>query len=127
MWRFAKQGDGNPFVEISSDGALAEWFERDGPNLLFLNDPYCPISGHASREVARLPGPIGLIDVAEGPRLSEEIARRTGVRHESPQIILLHHGRAVWSASHFAVTHDRIREAMAATDLPGTAAPPEKP
>lgn len=41
-----------------------------------------------------------LVDArAEGPQ-SRLIAARTGIRHESPQVIILRCGAVVWSASH---------------------------
>jgi len=46
--------------------------------------------------------------------LSDEVARRLGVRHETPQVILVRDGRAVWSASHFRVTAAAVDQALAA-------------
>jgi bacillithiol system protein YtxJ len=45
--------------------------------------------------------------------LAAELARRTGVRHESPQVLLLRGGRAAWSASHAAVTAEAVERALA--------------
>jgi bacillithiol system protein YtxJ len=112
MWRWTRQAEPDPVVEIGTDADLADWLGREGANLLFLNDPFCPISGHAYREVSRLPAPIGLLDVAAAPHLSAAVEARTGVRHESPQILLLRDGRVIWTASHFRVTADGVREAL---------------
>ncbi len=50
-----------------------------------------------------------LVDVrAERPQ-SQRIAARTGVRHESPQLIILRRGSVLWSASHDDITADAIR------------------
>jgi bacillithiol system protein YtxJ len=50
-----------------------------------------------------------LVDVrAERPQ-SQLIAARAGVRHESPQIIILRRGSAVWSASHGDITAGAIQ------------------
>jgi bacillithiol system protein YtxJ len=49
-----------------------------------------------------------LVDVRAERPLSQQIAARTGVRHESPQVIILRHGAAVWSASHDEITAGAI-------------------
>ncbi len=54
--------------------------------------------------------PVFLVDVLGSRPLSQALAARLGVRHESPQVILLHAGIAAWHASHSAVTADAIRE-----------------
>jgi bacillithiol system protein YtxJ len=51
--------------------------------------------------------------VREDRPLSLAVAERTGVAHESPQVILLSGGRACWHASHRAVTAAALRQACA--------------
>jgi bacillithiol system protein YtxJ len=46
--------------------------------------------------------------VREDRALSQAIAERTGVRHESPQVICLVGGRAVAHASHYDITVERL-------------------
>ena len=111
VWR--NDVDDAAFVEVNDEAALTSWLERQEPSLLLLHDPYCPISGAAYREAAQLPAPIGLVDVAASPGLSKLVETRTGIRHESPQIILLRDGVPFWSASHYQVTGSRITEALA--------------
>ncbi len=113
MWR--EDANDDAFVPIESEVALASWLERPGPTLVLLHDPYCPISRAAQRDVSRLAEPIALIDVAAAPELSEVIEERTGIRHESPQIILLRDGAPVWSASHYRVTESGVTDAIAKT------------
>jgi bacillithiol system protein YtxJ len=57
---------------------------------------------------------IWLVDVQRSQDLSREIERRTGIRHESPQVILLSHGRPRWSASHRHITASAIQHALRA-------------
>lgn len=100
------------FAPISDADALARWFRRPGVGVLLLHDPGCPISTCAYREVAQIGGEVALADVRAAPALADEVERRTGLRHESPQAIVLRDGRAVWSAAHFAVTSDAIVAAL---------------
>jgi len=48
------------------------------------------------------------VDVRAHRPLSQAIAARTEVTHESPQVLLLRRGVPRWHASHFAVTADAI-------------------
>lgn len=57
--------------------------------------------------------PVYLVDVIADRDLARQVADGTGVRHESPQVILLHAGLAVWDASHFAVSCQRLERALA--------------
>ena len=96
----------DPFTAVTDLDALEQLFARSqtGPVILFQHDPYCPISRGAYRRLAQLPGAIPLVDVAHARALGQAIALRTGIRHESPQVLVLYHGEAVWSASHWAIT-----------------------
>jgi bacillithiol system protein YtxJ len=44
--------------------------------------------------------------------VSDRIAEDTGVRHESPQLLILQDGDAVFDASHHRVKADRVREQL---------------
>ena len=99
---------------------MTEALSGSGATVLFLDDPFCPISAHARREMRRTAIPARVVDVARRPNLSRAIEERTGIRHESPQVIVLASGRQIWSASHFGITADAVARAVAiAEDLPG--------
>ena len=44
--------------------------------------------------------------------VSDAVATRLNVRHETPQALLIQEGRVVWEASHFRVTADTIKDAI---------------
>jgi len=54
--------------------------------------------------------PVYLVRVVEDRPVSDYIAERTGVRHESPQVIVLRAGKVRWHASHGGVTGAAIAE-----------------
>jgi len=87
--------------------------------LIYKHSPYCGMSRRAVQEVKRFietnPGvPVYMVDVVRDRALSQEIATRLGVRHESPQVIVVVDGAAAWDASHGAITaHALAREAGA--------------
>lgn len=53
-----------------------------------------------------------LFDVVGMRALSSYIAQKTGVRHQSPQIILLHNGSPFWAASHGDVRLVNLQDAV---------------
>lgn len=104
-----------PFTTIRTSTLFEHFLAQSAtaPLLVLLHDPGCRSSARAYRELSQLAGPIPLIDVSRAHLLSRMIEQRTGVQHESPQVILLHHGRAVWSASHGAITAAAVQQALA--------------
>ncbi len=59
-----------------------------------------------------MPGKVVLIDVRRFSQLGREVAVRTGVRHESPQVIVLRDGVAVWAADHQDIATAEIEEVL---------------
>lgn len=102
------------FTPLTDEAALDQLVERSQaePVLLFKHDPVCSISVVAYYELKRLDGEIPMIDVKRGGYISRLVAAQTGVKHESPQVILLRNGAAVWSASHFAITAESVQRAI---------------
>jgi bacillithiol system protein YtxJ len=95
------------------EAAIAESLDR--PVLLFKHSRTCGISCEALDELrahlaTRRIADAGykMITVQSHRSVSDSVARRLGIRHETPQAILLRHGRPVWSASHFRITAAEI-------------------
>jgi bacillithiol system protein YtxJ len=53
-----------------------------------------------------------MITVQSHRQVSDRAAERLGVRHETPQAILIRDGRPVWKASHFMITAEALSEAV---------------
>ena len=91
------------------------------PLLLFKHSHTCGISAEALDElVAHLNGGAAnaedvMLTVQTHRELSDEISRKLGIRHETPQALLISNGRVVWSASHFRVTAHAVEGALATT------------
>lgn len=106
------------FARVEEAQELDELFARtnDAPVVIFKHSATCPISSHAYREMTRLAPDlkerVRLIVVQTARDLSNDVARRTGVRHESPQAIIIRGGEAVWSASHYDITAQDVTEAL---------------
>lgn len=93
---------------------LAGLFEATSgeSRVIFMHDPYCPVSADACEEMEGVPGGSWVVDVSRQHDLKKEVARLTGVRHESPQVFVVRDGEAVWHASHYAITRDAVAAAM---------------
>jgi bacillithiol system protein YtxJ len=86
--------------------------------LLFKHSPTCHVSTAAWEEYERFTGAhpelaTGWIQVVRERALSQAVAARTGIRHESPQAILFVERRPVWNASHMAISFATLQEALA--------------
>ena len=96
------------------EAAIQESAER--PVLLFKHSRQCGVScealdelhSHIGRNAGR--AVYKMITVQTHRPLSDAAARRLGIRHETPQAILLKGGKPVWNASHFRITADRLDE-----------------
>ena len=112
MAQASKQDAG--FEELTEIGALDSLLERsrEAPVVLFKHSLTCPISAFAYGEMSRLAPDVArataLVIVQRARAVSSEISARTGVRHESPQAIILRNGVAVWSASHYDITAEAV-------------------
>jgi bacillithiol system protein YtxJ len=101
------------FQQISGLDRLAETLERSQAEtvVLFNHDPWCPISARAYDQVSSVALDVVLIDVSRERIVTRELAQRTGVRHESPQVIVLRDGQVIWSASHHRITREALEQA----------------
>ncbi|MFT5143795.1 MAG: bacillithiol system protein YtxJ [Rhodothermales bacterium] len=85
------------------------------PVLLFKHSSSCGVSFFARREVQLLgddsdPSVFEIV-VQKSRDLSNHVADHFGIRHASPQAILVRDRKAVWNASHGGITTDSLRSA----------------
>ncbi len=53
------------------------------------------------------------LDLKQYRTLSNEIAERFNVAHESPQILLIRKGECIYDASHFDISVEELKETLA--------------
>jgi bacillithiol system protein YtxJ len=104
---------------IDSEAALQEIQEKSAQQkvLIFKHSTRCAISATALDRLQRkwsdekaggiVPYFLDLISYRE---LSNEIARRYQIQHESPQVLLIEQGRCVYNASHMGISFDEIAQ-----------------
>jgi len=105
------------FVDVTGTPGLDELLARSNnePVVLFKHSTSCPISAHAHREMEKFTdADVNLVIVQRARDVSRLIEQRMGVRHESPQALVLRNGGVVWNASHYDVTADAVRQAVEA-------------
>ena len=115
-----------PITSIDDlDRIVTESAER--PVLLFKHSRSCGTSAEAYDQLlehlsdqATDQATYAVVTVQTHRDVSDAAAARLGVRHQSPQALLIRGGRVVWSASHFRVTARAIADAVtaAATTTP---------
>jgi thioredoxin 1 len=108
-----------PAQQAAAEQEAARLLASEQPLLLFKHSRTCPIShaAHAQLEHFRRAHPtvaVRLVVVQDERPLSQAIAAATGVRHESPQALVLHRGGVAWHASHGAISASRLATAFGA-------------
>jgi bacillithiol system protein YtxJ len=104
----------NHLVKITETTELDDLVERSRqkPVVIFKHSLTCPISASAFGQMKNYEGEVALVEVQRARGLSAEIENRLGVRHESPQVIVLRNGQVVWDASHFKITSGAVADAV---------------
>ena len=103
--------------DITSDSEIDSALQSN-MTVIFKNSTACPVSATARREFRKFAESCGdsiqlyMVDVIAKRQLSEEVAERTGIRHESPQILVLKSGTVTWHGSHWQVTKKNIQSAI---------------
>jgi bacillithiol system protein YtxJ len=106
-------------IELQQYEDLEQLLERSNtdPILIFKHSTQCPVSAAAYDEFLEFAKnaantECGVVLVIENRSISNTIESKLGVRHESPQAIVVEKGRIRWSASHWAITSDALSKAM---------------
>ena len=103
--------------QITSPETIEEAFGADKA-FIFKNSTVCPVSRAArgqfetfvksdSRGIEKY-----MVNVIENRLLSIDIAERTGIRHQSPQLIYLEKGEPKWNMAHFEIKAENIEDAL---------------
>ena len=100
----------NHFVPVADRADLDQVFVESGeePVVLFKHDFACHFSANAYRELAAVPGEVSLIDVERQKGLVDEVVSRTGIEHQSPQVIELRNGQPIYPASHWDISGEEV-------------------
>ncbi len=98
---------------VTLDNIIEDSF--NSPQVIFKHSTSCPISGMAKR---RLEGGWDLdlspyyLDLISYRSISNAIEDKLSVRHESPQIILVKNGKAIYNESHLDISASSLQESL---------------
>jgi bacillithiol system protein YtxJ len=98
-----------------------EELNKPGDFIIFKHSPRCSISNMAydryQRFQSNLPKdvPTFLVNVITDRELSQLIAGKYGIQHESPQVLYVRNGTCIYAASHSAIDPRIISESVTAS------------
>ncbi|MFY8003319.1 MAG: bacillithiol system redox-active protein YtxJ [Chitinophagaceae bacterium] len=86
------------------------------PQVIFKHSRTCSISGMALARLERSKEPQGadfyLLDLLTYRPVSNAVAEKFQVHHESPQVLVIKNGECVYDESHYAIIMDEIAEQL---------------
>ena len=86
----------------------------DRPQLIYKHSYRCSTCMFAKNRIEEIAerikeqADLHFVDVVNSRPISNRIAEKLDVRHESPQLLLVHQGEAVWHESHGQITSEAI-------------------
>lgn len=125
------------FKEITGSQELAQILEESCQRqiILFKHSTTCPTSSRAWQEVQNFIQEssdevlVGMIKVIESRPVSNQVTEELGLKHQSPQVLLVRERKVLWHASHQEVTQAKITKALEGERSPlnliGTSYPSE--
>jgi bacillithiol system protein YtxJ len=106
--------ESNGFLEIDDVESLDRFIADagDGAAIVFKHSNTCGISARVYREMSQVKRPVGIVIVQHARDVSDEIERRFGIQHETPQALIVRGDRVLWSASHYAIKAHAVEEVL---------------
>jgi bacillithiol system protein YtxJ len=114
-----KEGNKLPWIALDSLEGLDKAIERSYEKAvaIFKHSTRCSISSMAMHRLERAwvfpegEGPeMYFLDLIAYRQISAAIAEKLKVHHESPQIILIKNGEAIYDASHNYISYEELKE-----------------
>ncbi len=103
------------FQAISSLESLEDLFQLslNEPVIIFKHSNSCGTSAYVHEIMAEVPGKVHIVTVQDRRDVSNAIAQRTGILHQTPQVFVVKNGEIAYSASHYSITPDAIAKTIA--------------
>lgn len=98
------------FSKLDSLEKLEDLFARshEVPIVIFKHSSRCGVSAMVSRRMVGLEAEINIVVVQTSRDVSTAIEEKTGVRHQTPQALIVRNGEAVYQASHYSVNPEAL-------------------
>ncbi|MDR2275914.1 MAG: bacillithiol system redox-active protein YtxJ [Sphingobacterium sp.] len=104
------------WIELNTEEQLQEIYQSDKVAAIFKHSTTCGISNMAKRSLERMSStsdqdyPVYLLDLLRYRALSNEIAQRWNIEHQSPQILIVEGKNSVYDASHGDIQFDAFEK-----------------
>ena len=100
------------YIETTEDldALFAESYER--PVALLKHSNSCGISSHTMYLLDETDAIVNVIVIQEHRDLSNDVAIRTGHRHQSPQAFVLRDGKPIYHATHYGIDPLKLVELL---------------
>jgi bacillithiol system protein YtxJ len=112
---FGSRGTSLNWQKIENDNDIETIWQNSlqNPAVLFKHSTRCSISSMALSRFERdwkkdTCAELWFLDLIAYRELSNQIAQKSGVKHESPQVIVVHHGKVIYHASHYDIRVEAI-------------------
>ena len=111
-----------PWLPLTEAAQLAEIGQASHthPVLIFKHSTTCSISAAAKGKIERqwadsgLQTPLYYLDLLRFRPLSAQVAEQFGIRHESPQLLLIQDGACTYDASHLGIKLAEVKTKVGA-------------
>lgn len=102
------------FIKVNTTEELDGLFAKSSqqPVFLFKHSLTCPISAGVFETVSGIDSDVYLVVVQNARDISTALAEKTGIRHESPQAIVIKNGKPVYHASHYDITVQDVEDSL---------------
>lgn len=106
----------NHLTELSQLDQLAEE-SNSNPILIFKHSRSCSISGTTLNRLERnwtldSNAKVYFLDLLTFRDISNAVAEKFGVQHESPQVLIIENGKSVYDRSHFDINFGDIKNRL---------------
>lgn len=107
------------WIQLTDEAQLQEIVTASAtrPQVIFKHSTRCSISSVALQRMQKATQPNGLdfyfLDLLAHRPLSNKIAEKFGVHHESPQVLVIKNGECVFDESHLGISMNDIAEQAA--------------
>ena len=104
------------WIQLNSSSQLEDIIEQSKytPQVIFKHSTRCSISIMAINRLEREPIPEGMsfyyLDLLSFRLLSNLVADKFNVEHQSPQVLLIKNGQCTYEETHSAISMDEIVE-----------------
>lgn len=102
------------WIKLTSTDQLNSIKEKSNqvPQVIFKHSTRCSISSMALGRLERTPAPeqadFYYLDLIAHRDISNKIAEEFHIHHESPQVLVIKHGKCVYDESHMGISMDEI-------------------